>query len=498
MGTINRYNVAHWLANPEYYGNSSGGVQETQSEAGLVAVSERTNKFGGPSTVNDIRTATEVKGFPFTISLFNTTELANFKTNRQLTLLINPKELNYGSTQIVSNNYSRGGFVNAIWGQSQPTLVGSGNTAAFYGPVHGLIGCDTKYTIKGNDLPSTPPGTYLVTKSNSIGYANAMSFASLVRNNGCRTLMNDKVTFSNSDFSDFSKATSMDRGAPVATILAGKTVNRVVHVMDTVAITYGGTTYLGSFNTFSLDNTVDIPFSLTYSFEFVVSGLLGDQVEGHLNDGSNYSSGIVIHTQGTQFLENTIKLDPKKAALAEKKASSSTNSSGGAGTTQPIANLSPPTNNPMDIIAAEQYVAIKRINGQPTVNLEGLQKPIWGMLPLVRKAYEDAIPEGVDKAKVSWFPPTMTSGTDPFETRSATTKHAKGLAADFRIVNVNDPRRPTDIQSAEIIKNRVVANLNKALAPLQYYIKRHSSPTDHIHIQYNGKVSTANGGSGGT
>lgn len=492
MGTVSRYNVAHWLANPVYYGNSSGGVQETSSEAGLIAVSKRTNKFGEPSTVNDVRSASEVKGFPFTISVFNTDELAKFKTARQLTLLINPKELNYGSTQIVSNNYTRGGFVNAIWGQSQPTLVGSGSTAAFYGPVHGLIGSDTTYTVTDSDGKLVKN---LVTKSNSIAYANAMSFASLVRNNGCRTLMNDNVTFSNST-SDLPG--TMDRAAPVATALAGKTVNRVVHVMDTVAITYGGTTYLGSFNTFSLDNTVDIPFSLTYTFEFVVSGLLGDQVEGHLNDGSNYSSGIVIHTQGTQFLENTIKLDPKKVAMANKQASSGTNSSGGAGTTQPIVNLSSPVNDPADIAKAEQYVAIKRVNGQPTVNLEGLRNPVWDMLPLVRKAYEDAIPEGVDKATVSWFPPTMTSGTDPFETRKATSKHQQGLAADFRVVTVNDPRKPNDLKAAEIIKNRVYVNLQKTLTPLQYYVLRHSSPTDHFHIQYNGKVSTHNGGSGGT
>lgn len=187
----------------------------------------------------------------FTISIYNQ------QTNTDevsLTLLINPEDLTIGQSVIADNSYTSRGWVTGIWGRQQMTISGSGSTAGFY--------------VQGEGLSN-------FNRRNSLGFINFQTLIALFKNNGYyfHTDPNDNDLFNDN--------------------------SRVISVMDQIKIDYDGTSYVGSFSTFSFDDVAEMPYRMTYNLEFIASGLKGDKFEGHerFNNNELLSNKINIGNQ---------------------------------------------------------------------------------------------------------------------------------------------------------------------------------------------------------
>lgn len=440
---------------------STNGVYGTQDTPAQIKLRNRENKLEQESNVTGVRTAEQLGGMPFSMYLVSGTDIENSKLDeeRKLTLLINPQELSYGSTQIIANSYTRDGAVNSIWGQSQPTLVGSGKTAAFYGAGYGLIGANNQFN----------------TRASSLAYANAMSFIALFRNNGCVPLSNQQITRDDTQ-GDTNFQEYLDSSSSMANILSQRTATRVVNVLDTIVVSYGGTAYLGSFNTFTLDLAAENPYNMSYSFEFVVSGLWGDKITGHLSNSANRSAGIIIQRQGTSFLESSIgvSLDVLKKQIRQNNPSDTTPRAEGGTRT-------PPENFQGDLDRAAKFVTLKKENDKTYVALNGLQEIAWAMLPYVNRAYKECIPVGTSP---EWYPPVLNSAVDTAEGRKATSLHGQGLAFDFKTNNI-----------PPAIVSQIHAKLKQSLEGNGFQIVYHTVTGKdsglHFHIEYDPQTEAA-------
>lgn len=213
----------------------------------------------------------------FSISIYNTdynTEAKrdNAKEVVKLVLFVNPKDLVIGQQQIVSNTYTRRGWINAAWGNQQATLSASGISSGFYFFYDGKGGITNKYRRK------------------SPGFFNLMGIMAMFRNNGWY-------------FMDGIKNPSLFKDG----------TSRVINVMDSVKIEYDGSTYIGSFSTFTLNDLASNPYRLEYSFEFVVSsfGLDLQGVDGHISKENNHlNNNVNVALQGSNVdFKNIIGLD---------------------------------------------------------------------------------------------------------------------------------------------------------------------------------------------
>jgi hypothetical protein len=182
-------------------------------------------------------------------------EAGTTETGESLTLLINPKDLTLGSSHVINNSYTRNGWLVGMWGKQQSTMAASGVTAAFYSDSEGL-------TVKS--------------RRQSVGYLNFVGLLSFFKNNGYNFI---------SGVGEQGEATT----------------SRVINVIDTLKVSYDGTIYEGSFNTLTFEDSSETPYNFGYSFEFVISGLLGDIVDGHLANDGNRNSAIRTGIQGSNL-----------------------------------------------------------------------------------------------------------------------------------------------------------------------------------------------------
>lgn len=207
----------------------------------------------------------------FTISIYNQ------QTNTDevsLTLLINPEDLTIGQSTVAANAYTRRGWVTNIWGRQQMTISGSGSTAGFY--------------VEGEGLSN-------FNRRNSLGFINFQTLVALFKNNGYyfHTDSNDTTLFRDS--------------------------SRVIGVMDQIKIDYDGTSYVGSFSTFSFDDVAEMPYRMTYNLEFIASGLKGDLFEGHerLNNNEQLNNRVNI---GSQWPDRTDLTEVLRMSATELNA----------------------------------------------------------------------------------------------------------------------------------------------------------------------------------
>jgi hypothetical protein len=183
----------------------------------------------------------------FRISIYDNYTYTDVVT---LVLFVNPRDFTMGQQQILSNTYTRRGWVNAAWGNQQATISISGVSAGFYFFTQGKGGGLTNRYRRG-----------------SPAFLNLMDVMGMFKNNGWYFL--DGV----SNPSLFKDSTS-----------------RVINVMDSIKIEYDGSTYIGSFSTLTLNDVAASPYKMEYSFEFIVSsfGLTFGDVDGHIAVEDNY------------------------------------------------------------------------------------------------------------------------------------------------------------------------------------------------------------------
>lgn len=207
---------------------------------------------GYASSARSLRTN---KGLLFKFSIFNYYEN---KEEVELGLLVNPTDITLGQSFVASNSYTRQGLLSTLWGSQQQTISCAGTSPAFF------IGASTSGV--GKVFHS---GLTTAHRKETLGFINFLSLVAMYKNNGNYFLDGDQNAslFNN-------KSGYGNRG-------------RVIGVMDSILLSYDGSEYVGSFNAFTLDEDPSRPFNLRYNFEFIVSCMRGDAMDGHLRMRDN-------------------------------------------------------------------------------------------------------------------------------------------------------------------------------------------------------------------
>lgn len=177
-------------------------------------------------------------------------------------LLINPESLNHGKTNATTFAYTRNGFVTQLWGSNQDILTSTGKTAAFMVPGVGI----TNFF-----------------RRRSFGFLNFMALMNAYRNNGYRILD--------------------------PTMTDTSVLTRVISLVQGVEIDYDNQTYMGHFNTFTLDEDGEHPYLFNYNFEFIISCLNNEykEVRGHfkrISDKNGEGAPVTIEEGATPQTSN--------------------------------------------------------------------------------------------------------------------------------------------------------------------------------------------------
>lgn len=148
-----------------------------------------------------------------------------------LRLLVNPDSFSVKSQKIVSDgNWGRNGPIVEFWGDDQDKVSGSGKVAAFYAlDAHPQLG-------RGG------PGLGRSVRNVSQAWQNFQSLYLLYRNNGGLYL---------------SDTTQQDRDVLLTTV-------------GSVYVFYDNILYIGCFDSFTITESAEQPFTVEYSFEFTV------------------------------------------------------------------------------------------------------------------------------------------------------------------------------------------------------------------------------------
>ena len=156
-------------------------------------------------------------------------QLEVMKNTPPLRMLVNPESFDVSSEKIISDgNWTRSGPVIQHWGDGQDKITGSGKIAGFYSvDVQNANG----------------PGLTRTARNYSMAYQNFMSLWLLYRNNG-GLLFPDLSNLLNPTW--------------------------LLSVVGSIYIYYDGIIYIGSFDSFNVNETDTAPFTLEYDFSFTV------------------------------------------------------------------------------------------------------------------------------------------------------------------------------------------------------------------------------------
>lgn len=204
---------------------------------------------------------------PFEVSIYN--QDSN-EDKVALRFLVNPSDIAFGQTFVSSENYTREGWISTIWGKNQMTINANCTTAAFY--VYGV-------------------GVSNYLRNFSVSFKNFATFIGMFKNGGYYYFRGEQ----NKD-------------------LFNSDPGRVISVMDLIKISYDGVEYIGSFASLTIDEGSDTPYTIKFNFEFIVSGLRGEDAEGHLRRctdqyGCNADDTYNIRTQGRYDFDELVSLD---------------------------------------------------------------------------------------------------------------------------------------------------------------------------------------------
>jgi len=452
--------VAKWLANNPQLEGMQGSFSPSVN--------------GVPNNISTAKKITTSKGvIPFRVSM---QDGDGNTIGGTLQLLINPSDLNYGSTQMQSSSYGRDSHIVTLWGPSQGTLTGNGSSAAFFTERGGLASAS----------PINP-------RKDTLAFANLMSFIAMIRHNGYYSVMpkpevtpdirkegkgDTSGTVEEKDVtSSGENESSTQRGLTPShlNLLTGVDKNRVVHVMDNVLVSYDGTGYLGSFQAFTLENSADSPFKFNYSFEFIISGLVGDKISGHIHTGNNKNRGVRIGKQGTSFvytlgIDKEGVLDTIKRLPRQEITSTVSGSVGGY----------------IESFISKGMLAVKP--DKPEVNYNGLRTEISSAIPIIYSVYQESaeMAQEMGYDTKEWFPPLLTSALEGGHVKGS--KHYKGLAMDIRINRVF----PKFLR--EKISKDLAESLNGTIWVLWH---PKGKDTEHIHLEYDPEKSSRYNGKPG-
>jgi len=171
-----------------------------------------------------------------------------------LTLLINPNNMTLNFTKKINPSFARDGYIIEEWGEEQDVIQCSGKIGGYF--------ITESSGIKGQENLT---GLNRYSRSKSLSFKNIYKLLYIFRNNG--------VIFQNSERGEDDNRLIQSSGYPKIDKRIPRVLENVKNRIDRVGdvyLQYDLTTYLGSFDTFSMTEDANSPYTLEYSFQFTV------------------------------------------------------------------------------------------------------------------------------------------------------------------------------------------------------------------------------------
>lgn len=174
------------------------------------------------------------------------------KNPPEIVLLINPESLSFSTSKKINSEFTRGGYVTEEWGNMQENLQFSGKIGGYY-----VLNPQIDFS-----------GLNRYERSKSPSFKNLMNLFMMYRNNG---MIYDNTTKA----PEGNRSNKLIRNKKLQTVnnripkIIKKAKNRIIDVGD-VYLNYDGIIYRGSFDEFSIEESADSPYTLSYKFGFTV------------------------------------------------------------------------------------------------------------------------------------------------------------------------------------------------------------------------------------
>lgn len=208
----------------------------------------------------------------FNVIFPETADLLNVTGSDPFFLFVNPSSWSRSNTKVQSNSYVRNGIKTERWGEELEQITANGSIGAFYTQESGLTRTYRRQT------PS---------------FRNLMQLVQIYKNNGCIY------------------GTSYE-GAEEA-----PSTNKRILDVGYIEILYGLELFRGTFESFTISEAADKPFTLEYSFVFNVAETIS------VYDITTSASAIQKVTVGNnvQLVPNQFNVDNNQLARAARNSS---------------------------------------------------------------------------------------------------------------------------------------------------------------------------------
>jgi hypothetical protein len=204
------------------------------------------------------------------------------KDPASLTMLINPSNMSVQSSKLVTDSFTRNGYVIEDWGDGQDVLQFNGSIGGYYilNPTVGSSGLN-RYD-----------------RSKSVSFKNLMNLFMLYRNNGTiyeKTVKSQEKSKKNRLIS----TTGLIKINKRLKSINESPKNRPYAMAD-MYLAYDNYIYKGSFDEFSIEEDASRPYTLNYSFTFVVQ----NRIEKDFRDLRFYTQEAFVFSDVQTYSSN--------------------------------------------------------------------------------------------------------------------------------------------------------------------------------------------------
>lgn len=169
----------------------------------------------------------------------------------KLSMLINPQTMTQSYSKKKSEQYTRGGWVREEWGENLDVLNFSGKIGAFY----------VKEAAVGMS------GLNRYERSKSLSFKNLYNLFMIYRSNGAVYQTNSRGTsVAQNKLMQASGYSRINKRVKKVVLNSKSRVDK----LGDVYLYYDNYIYIGSFDTFSIEENADNPFTLNYNLSFTV------------------------------------------------------------------------------------------------------------------------------------------------------------------------------------------------------------------------------------
>lgn len=221
-----------------------------------------------------------------------------------LSLLINPENMVLTFNKKISTNFTRGGYVVEEWGEELDVMTCEGKIGGYY---------ITTSSVKNS--PHALNGLNRYNRSKSLSFKNLYKLLYIYRNNGAiyQNTVRDKKE---NKLIQRSGYPYINKRAP---LVLENPKNRMDRIGD-VFIQYDNTEYLGAFDSFSITEDANSPYTLSYKFQFTIQRRTVKDYRDynfHMASATENSDVSKNREQVSRVVLNAISVE-KNAAVGEK------------------------------------------------------------------------------------------------------------------------------------------------------------------------------------